>query len=336
MQPDTIDPTTYARRWKTLGVLSLSLLIIGLDNTVLNVALPTLADALLGVGVDAAMDRRRVPALVRRRPAHDGHPRRPLWAQARPAVRARAVRHRERARRLRAERGPADRAARRDGHRWRDDHAGDAVGDHGRLPARGARQGDRHLVRDRGRRHRSRTVRRRSAARVVLVELRVLAQRADRRDRARRRVPSRPREPRPAARRVRSPRRRPLGRDAGHAGLRDHRGDAARLDRPARPRLLRGRSDPRRRLRRLGAQGGRADAAAQLLRQAELHRGVRRRRARLLRDDGLRLRVHAVPAVRARLQRARGGRGDAAARARPRDRLGRVQPPRRSGSAALT
>ncbi|MCC6791955.1 MAG: MFS transporter, partial [Thermomicrobiales bacterium] len=32
----------YQRRWWTLAVLSLSLLIIGLDNTVLNVALPTL------------------------------------------------------------------------------------------------------------------------------------------------------------------------------------------------------------------------------------------------------------------------------------------------------
>ena len=42
MRPDTIDPKAYARRWKTLAVLSLSLLIIGLDNTVLNVALPTL------------------------------------------------------------------------------------------------------------------------------------------------------------------------------------------------------------------------------------------------------------------------------------------------------
>ena len=40
----TIDPVHYARRWKTLGVLSLSLLIIGLDNTILNVALPTLQD----------------------------------------------------------------------------------------------------------------------------------------------------------------------------------------------------------------------------------------------------------------------------------------------------
>jgi EmrB/QacA subfamily drug resistance transporter len=39
--PD-IDPKAYARRWRTLGVLALSLVIIGLDNTILNVALPTL------------------------------------------------------------------------------------------------------------------------------------------------------------------------------------------------------------------------------------------------------------------------------------------------------
>jgi EmrB/QacA subfamily drug resistance transporter len=40
----TLDPLQHARRWKTLGVLSLSLVIIGLDNTILNVALPTLQD----------------------------------------------------------------------------------------------------------------------------------------------------------------------------------------------------------------------------------------------------------------------------------------------------
>src|SRR3954467_13889960 len=34
----------YQRRWKTLAVLALSLLIIGLDNTILNVALPTLQE----------------------------------------------------------------------------------------------------------------------------------------------------------------------------------------------------------------------------------------------------------------------------------------------------
>jgi EmrB/QacA subfamily drug resistance transporter len=38
----TSDARVYARRWKTLAVLSLSLLIIGLDNTILNVALPSL------------------------------------------------------------------------------------------------------------------------------------------------------------------------------------------------------------------------------------------------------------------------------------------------------
>ena len=33
-----------AHRWRTLAVLSLSLVIIGLDNTILNVALPTLQE----------------------------------------------------------------------------------------------------------------------------------------------------------------------------------------------------------------------------------------------------------------------------------------------------
>src|SRR5215208_3735427 len=37
-----VRPAGYERRWAILGVLSLSLVIIGLDNTVLNVALPTL------------------------------------------------------------------------------------------------------------------------------------------------------------------------------------------------------------------------------------------------------------------------------------------------------
>ena len=39
MDPDT----AYRKRWATLGVLCLSLLVIGLDNTILNVALPTLS-----------------------------------------------------------------------------------------------------------------------------------------------------------------------------------------------------------------------------------------------------------------------------------------------------
>jgi DHA2 family multidrug resistance protein-like MFS transporter len=39
-----IDPRVHAMCWTTLGVLSLSLVIIGLDTTILNVALPTLQD----------------------------------------------------------------------------------------------------------------------------------------------------------------------------------------------------------------------------------------------------------------------------------------------------
>ncbi len=39
---DSARSTAYGRRWWTLGILSMSLLIIGLDNTILNVALPTL------------------------------------------------------------------------------------------------------------------------------------------------------------------------------------------------------------------------------------------------------------------------------------------------------
>jgi EmrB/QacA subfamily drug resistance transporter len=37
-------PTPFPGRWRALGVLALSLLIIGLDNTILNVALPTLQE----------------------------------------------------------------------------------------------------------------------------------------------------------------------------------------------------------------------------------------------------------------------------------------------------
>ena len=42
-----MDPTTiFRRRWATLAVLCVSLLVIGLDTTILNVALPTLVEDL--------------------------------------------------------------------------------------------------------------------------------------------------------------------------------------------------------------------------------------------------------------------------------------------------
>ena len=55
-----------------------------------------------------------------------------------------------------------------DGRRRGDDHAGDAVRDHDRLPARGARQGRRDVGRRRGRRRRARPARLGRPARVAL------------------------------------------------------------------------------------------------------------------------------------------------------------------------
>src|SRR3954468_6753545 len=51
------DPAVvYRRRWLTLMVLCISLMVIGLDNTILNVALPTLAHpkAVGGLGASAS------------------------------------------------------------------------------------------------------------------------------------------------------------------------------------------------------------------------------------------------------------------------------------------
>ena len=40
-EPD-IDPAVHARRWWILGVLCLSMTVIVMDNTILNVAIPSL------------------------------------------------------------------------------------------------------------------------------------------------------------------------------------------------------------------------------------------------------------------------------------------------------
>src|SRR5881227_798932 len=49
------DPeVAYRRRWLTLLVLCLSLMVIGLDNTILNVALPTLAKPKILGGLGAS------------------------------------------------------------------------------------------------------------------------------------------------------------------------------------------------------------------------------------------------------------------------------------------
>jgi len=51
---DGIDPHVYDRRWQTLGVLCLSLLIVIIGNTVLNVVLPTLQRPASAGGLEAS------------------------------------------------------------------------------------------------------------------------------------------------------------------------------------------------------------------------------------------------------------------------------------------
>ena len=47
---DAIDPRVHERRWLILGVLCMSLLIIVMDNTILNVAIPSLITELGATG----------------------------------------------------------------------------------------------------------------------------------------------------------------------------------------------------------------------------------------------------------------------------------------------
>src|SRR5262245_43257562 len=54
MQPQTQTNLGHPRRWAILGVLVVSLLVAVLDNTVLNVALRTIADPVRGLGATQA------------------------------------------------------------------------------------------------------------------------------------------------------------------------------------------------------------------------------------------------------------------------------------------
>ena len=66
----TASEREYERRWWTLGVLCISLVMIVMANASLNVALPTLAEDLAHRVERPAVDRRRVQPRVRR-PAAD-------------------------------------------------------------------------------------------------------------------------------------------------------------------------------------------------------------------------------------------------------------------------
>ena len=138
-----------------------------------------------------AVDRRRLRPDLRRTAVHRRRARRPLRPQGCAAGRARRVRGRVDARRLRpgsrrAHRGPGDH-----GHRRGVRHAVDAVDPHQRLPDPRAGQGDRPVGRHLRQRRGARTTGVGPAARALLVGLGVPRQPADHRRRADRRLGAR-------------------------------------------------------------------------------------------------------------------------------------------------
>ncbi len=212
--------TTQDHRWTALYVLCAGVLMIVLDATIVNVALPSIQDDLGFSQIEPRLGGQRLPDRVRRPAAARRPARRPARPAARLPGRARGVHRRLGALRALADRGDADRRALRPGGRRRDVVGGGARDDRDDVPrAARAGEGDRRLRLRRLGRRLDRAARRRRPHRRDQLALDLLHQRPDR---------DRDRDPRPAAGRG-PPRdrlgegRRPARRDRAHERADDRR-----------------------------------------------------------------------------------------------------------------
>ena len=214
---ERVQAKSEERRWLILGVLCFSLLVIVLDNSILNVALPAIVRRARRHQHPAAVDGRRLHPRVRRAPADRGQPRRPLRPPSRAPVRLRRVRARFAGLGDGRFAGAAHRQPGVHGHRRRVHHARDAVHHHQRVPGPRAGQGHRRVGRDGGRGRRSRPAHRRVPARALLLGLGLPGEPADRRHRlAGRRLPD-PRLEGPVRAPPRPDRRRPVDPRTGRS-----------------------------------------------------------------------------------------------------------------------
>ena len=140
-----------------------------------------------------------------------------------------------------------------------------------------------------------------------------------------------PRVARPEARPRRHPRRRPVDARPDRAAVGDHRGAGPRLDERPDPRRVRGRRGAPRPVRRMGAAHRLADARRAPVRRPPLLGRERRDHPRVLRPLRRAVLHLAVPAERPRLQPAAGRRVVAARRGRHRDRRPAQRPAERTG-----
>ena len=222
-------------RWVALGVLCLSLLTIVVDNTIVNVALPTLvreldADVSELQWVVDAYTLVFAGLLLLAGALGDRYGRRRTLLAGLAVFAASSA-----AAASAGERGGPHRLARGDGRGRRLHHARDAVAAHQRVPRR-ARAGDggRHLGGDRRARRRPRPGRRRVPARQLLVGLDLPGQRPALRGGDRRRAPGDPRVPQRGRRAPRLGRRGAVRRRVDRAGVRGHRGAGRRAGPPRR------------------------------------------------------------------------------------------------------
>ena len=233
---------TDRSRWAALYVLCVGMLMIVLDATIVNVALPSIQDDLGLLAVQPRVGRERVSDRVRRPAAARRADRRPDRPAAHLPDRAGDLHRRVAAVRAVAEPGHADRRALRPGRRRRADLGRDPRHDRDDVPrAARAGQGDRRLrLRRRGRRL-DRPARGRRADAGDQLALDLLRQPADRRrDRGGRAA---------AGRRARGDRARP-GRRHSRRVPPHRRADARRVH------------DPRGRATRVGARRRRSASAA--------------------------------------------------------------------------
>ena len=218
--------TIHRRRWGTLAVLCVSLFVIGLDNTILNVALPKLQRDLDAASARPAVDRRRLHPGLRRPAAHRRHlgdrfGRKRALSLGPADLRLRLAVGGVLRQLGRAHRGPGG-----DGHRRRADHAG-APCPSSPTPSPKPAERKRAIgiwAAVSGHRHRRRPGARRLAARALLVGLGVPAQRAGGAARHRAGAAPRARVQGPERAPSRPGRRAAVRRRPGRAGMGDHRG----------------------------------------------------------------------------------------------------------------
>ncbi len=175
---------------------------------------------------------------------------------------------------LATERRHADRRADRPGSRRGAHEPGDALDHRGHVCARTARDGDRHLGRRLGARARDRPARRRPSHRARRLELDLLREHPGRDPRDRRELPVHRRVARTTSRSptARSARPRHVGNRPLCAHVRTDRGEHVRLDVAPDRRRVHGRRRDARRLRLPRAASEGADARPVAVQERDVHR----------------------------------------------------------------